>query len=545
MTWQRLAVCIIVMIAVIFIGRQAYGKYQEEQFYKNVKMMEIEVSPKDISHKQSDIFTSQYQEESQKQIDEWKNEEAYDLSDPLVVENAYGTFTTSLYYYAKTDTPSYVQCTIEAEGASKTKEILDTVSGDTYVKEHEYQIIGLVPGEKNKISLQFFNKDKRVFYKTYFYVSMPKDDVIPDIISKEKGDSKTQMSDGFFTLLGHDKTEAANIYFYDNEGSKRGRMPLNGYRTDRLLSISDELVYSYDVNKIAFMDRLGKITKTIDIGKYEFHHDFMYDKTSKSILCLANNTEKDTIEDTLIAVDLKNGKVTELIDFENLLSEMRSRAVQREGGKNTYGGTELDWLHLNSLDMIEDGQVIVSSREQSTLIKVKDIYKNPQIDYMIHSGSLYKGTEYEDLLLEQKGDFVGQAGQHTITMKRDSDLPEGQYYLYMFNNNMGNAATIPSFDWSLYPGVGTFEKGNHSYYYEYLVDEKAGTYKLTKKFSLPYSSIVSSVQHFGKTISFSSGMSKCFGEYDADGNMIKTFTYDAEKYSYRVLKYDFKDFYYR
>ena len=115
----------------------------------------------------------------------------------------------------------------------------------------------------------------------------------------------------------------------------------------------------------------------------------------------------------------------------------------------------------------------------------------------------------------------------------------------MFNNNFGNAATIPSFDWSLYPGVGTFAKGEHSYYYKYLVDEKKGTYELVQSFALPYSSIVSSVEQIGGNIAFSSGMSKCFGEYDSDGNMIRTFYYNANKYSYRILKYDFKGFYYR
>ena len=49
----------------------------------------------------------------------------------------------------------------------------------------------------------------------------------------------------------------------------------------------------------------------------------------------------------------------------------------------------------------------------------------------------------------------------------------------------------------------------------------------------------------GDNISFSSGMSKCFGEYDKEGKMIRTVYYDADKYSYRVLKYNFYGFYYR
>ena len=49
----------------------------------------------------------------------------------------------------------------------------------------------------------------------------------------------------------------------------------------------------------------------------------------------------------------------------------------------------------------------------------------------------------------------------------------------------------------------------------------------------------------GGNIPYSSGRSKIFGEYDGDGNLIKSFEYDAKQFSYRVLKYDFEGFYFR
>lgn len=89
--------------------------------------------------------------------------------------------------------------------------------------------------------------------------------------------------------------------------------------------------------------------------------------------------------------------------------------------------------------MINDKDAVFSSREESVIIKINNIYENPSIDYLIHSGSLYKGTKYEKLLLKQKGNFVGHAGQHTITVEHDASLPNGQYYLFMYNNNFGSA----------------------------------------------------------------------------------------------------------
>lgn len=151
-----------------------------------------------------------------------------------------------------------------------------------------------------------------------------------------------------------------------------------------------KIVYSYSLTDIAFVNRLGKVEKTLSLGKYELHHDFMYDEKRNELLCLVNDTDKDTIEDVLISVNIETGKVKKLVDFEKMMKSMRKRSVQRKGGKNTYGGTELDWLHLNSLDMINDKDAVFSSREESVIIKINNIYENPSIDYLIHSAPLYK-----------------------------------------------------------------------------------------------------------------------------------------------------------
>ena len=532
-------VLIALCAAAIFFGMRAYHNYKEEQFFQSVKQKEIKVTPKTIEHKQSDIFTDAYQKESDDQLKKWKKEKNYTFNKPLIVWNAYGTYTTSLYYYAKNDRASYAVCTVEAKeaGASVYKRTLKSVSGKKYVTTHEYQIKGLVPGAKNKITMEFFNEDGRAVGKTHFYVTTQRDDVIPAILKKNTGESKSKMSDGFFCLLGHDKANVSNVYLYDNNGVSRGRMPLNKYRTDRLLTIKGELVYSYDYNKIAFTNTLGKVTRTIDIGNYEFHHDFRYDKDHDKIICLVNNLDKDTIEDTIVQVDVKTGKTSLLFDCEKILPLMRKLAVQRKGGKNTYGGTELDWIHINSFDFLDDGNsLVLSSREQSAILKIKNIYTKPELDYVIHRGTIYNGTDIAKYQLKREGDFVPNAGQHTITVEYDKSLPKGQYYLYMFNNYYGRATSIPSFDWGMYPNVGKFQKGT-SYYSKFLVDEKNRTYKLAQQFTLPYSAIVSSVQHLGGNIPFSSGMSKTFGEYDKDGKLIKSFEYEADKYSYRVMKY--------
>ena len=70
----------------------------------------------------------------------------------------------------KSDRASYAVCTVEANeaDASPYKRTLKSVSGKKYVTTHEYQIKGLVPGAKNKITMQFFNEDGRAVGKNTF-----------------------------------------------------------------------------------------------------------------------------------------------------------------------------------------------------------------------------------------------------------------------------------------------------------------------------------------------------------------------------------------
>jgi len=327
-------------------------------------------------------------------------------------------------------------------------------------------------------------------------------------------------------LQNNGKAVDANVFLWDNNGVCRGRIPLNDYKTDRLLFIKNEMVYSYDINHLAFVNRLGKVTKTISLGDYQLHHDFMYDKHINKILCLVSINSKTTIEDSIISVDATSGQVKLLLDTEDVLPNIKNIATQEEnGGLNYSGTTDLDWIHVNSFDFVDDDSLILSNREQSSLIKVSNIYEKPELDYIIHYGTLYKGSDYVDKLLTRKGNLVAPAGQHTVTIEKDDSLP----------------------DWSSYKDLSPSSnpKTGTSYYSKYLVDEKNRTYTLAQEFKLPYSSIVSNVQHLDGNIPYSSGRSKIFEEYDKDGNLIKSFRYDALQFSYRVLKYNFKGFYFR
>ena len=465
---------------------------------------------------------------------------------PFIIYNPYGTNTcaVNVYYTTKEATSMEYTISVDEEGIPDFTRTAYSGQETGTTKTHEYQIIGLIPNEVNTVTMRSKNSVGEVVDEYTFTLTM--EGLVTDSQSKleiTEGDSTQEISEGLYAVLGHDKAYNANVYIYDNDGIIRSELPLRGYRSDRLLFIDDTMVYSYDFNKLVFVNSVGKIVRKINLGNYELHHDFEYDEINNTILLLANELGTDTIEDVIIRVDLEDGAVTKLVDMKDLIPEAKAMAIEPEEG-NTYGGDELDWIHLNALDIIDGKDLILSSREYSTIIRLNNVYEQPEIAYFISDETVWNGTAYEDYMLDKVGDFVSQAGQHTVTYFEDPSLPDNQYYLYMFNNNYKGARTRPDFDWSAYVGAGTYSKGDNSYLYQYLVDEENGAYELVKKVALPYSSIVSSTQYYKDNLVTSSGMSHCFNEYDSEGKLIREYKYTAEKYAYRVLKYSFDSFWF-
>lgn len=491
------------------------------------------------------IYDLTYQKEVESAIEKEKSNGNYTIEKPLAIVNPYGTSTTSLYLYFETEKEGQLEYTVridDDESQDFTRIMLND-GDDNMTKTHEYSLIGIVPGCKNIIALRLLDKEGNVIEQSSF--SIESGDFLVDTvpkIEKENGDSSEPLANGLYALLGHDKAFESNIYMYDNNANIRAEIVLDSYRTDKIEFVDDCMLYSYANNRFAFVNKLGQVEKIYGFEGYEMHHDFSYDEDHNSIITLVSEVGADTIEDMVLILNLDSEEMS-IIDMKDYLKECYESATwptEDDGSKSET----LDWLHLNTVDINTNGDIALSARESSTVIVMENIYDDPKIKYMIHGGSYYEDTEYEDLLLKQVGDFVPQAGQHTTTFVKNSNLSNGQYYMYMYNNNYASSKTIPGFDWSLYPGVGGYTKGENSMYYCYLIDEKKKTYELVDKILVPYSSIVSSTQQLGTHIVTSSGMAHCYNEYDQDGKMIAQFNYDSKKYAYRVFKYSFEGFWY-
>ena len=501
-------------------------------------------------------------------ISEAKDSATWTADNPLAVLNPFGTGSNGLYLYFTTDFETQVSYTIHVDDPEISDYTVaaknETLDADDEVdmtedaqsetepelsREHEFQIVGLVPGETNYVTLTVRGSRGNVRQSMTFSVTMPETQSgYPTRLEVTQGESDAELSDGLFAMV-RTNGYLGYAYFFDNEGVLRYEMVTEGLGLDRILEYGDDIVVCSSAYALARIDGLGRVVATYDLGGYELHHDINYAREG-TVIALAEHEDSTFVEDVVIEVDLATGEVTELLDFTELMRDFVDGYTHVIGPTDAFFWQvgEQDWIHLNTVDYDEaDDAIIVSSRETSTTIKVSDVHGDPELTYFIGDESYWEGTGYEDLSLAQVGDFKFQYGQHTVEFDGEGS-EEGTYYLLMYDNNYWANSTRSDY----YPDLdGTdvstdLYSGEASYVYRYLVDEEAGTYELVMSFAVPYSSIVSNVAHASSSENYvvNSGVANVYGEYDSDGVLIREYAYECTLQGYRTFKDDFIGFWY-
>lgn len=491
------------------------------------------------------VFDMVYQEVLQEKIDVLL-EESYSFSNPLMIYNLYGTNTLGLNIYFKTEEESKLSYTIHVDD----KEIpdfsrtLDNDSLNHLTKNHQYQLIGFVPGLKNEVTLELKDKDDKVIDTKKFTLDFTGISVnAEEKLEVKDGNSQEELTNGLYAMLGNDSDQQDYLALYDNDGILRMETEIRGYRSHRILFRNGKMYYSISQSKIAELNPLGQVTEIYNTGHYDLHHDYTFDDDG-NLIVLANNRKKKTEEDCIIKIDLDTKAVTEIIDFENMFKSYVETCTLDTTGVRDEGEDGLDWLHLNSIVWL-DGDVLLSSRETSSIIRVNNVETEPELVYILSDPKIWEDTEFSEYVYLKKGDFKIHAGQHSLNYEEGSE--DGVYTITFFDNNYGKTNSQPKFDYSKL-GIKNQDsfKGDSSYYYVYEVNENEKTFELVDSFEVLYSGIVSSVQPMDNgNIVVDSGTAGVFAEYDEDHNLIRQFKAKLNKYMiYRVFKYDFNDFWF-
>lgn len=503
----------------------------------------LQLVPQDIEQEGFTYYDEGVQERLHHVVEELKHNSdlEWTASMPLAILNPYGTGSNGLYLYFETDMATSVSYTVHVDGLADFSAEAADASGKDYTKTHEFQLIGLVPGEVNEVTLNISGKWGNTRQTIHFTVDMPETrSGYATQLEVTEGESAAAQADGLFAMMRVNGYLGYG-FFFDNDGVMRYEMVLEGYGLDRVLFCGDEILTCVSSSKLARINGLGQVTWVCSLGGYDLHHDIGWGADGE-VLALAEERGNDTVEDRLLSIDTETGEVTELVNFSALLQEYYgiTRPVAATDDFFWQAG-EWDWIHLNSLQyMPESDSVILSSRETSTILKVADLHGEPALDWLAGDERIWEGTAYEDACLAQEGGFVPQYGQHCVEYYADGE-EEGVYYLSLYNNNY---LSINSRDLELTVdgsvGRGLYGgEGDASQVYIYRIDENQRTFSLEESFDVPYSSIVSNGSLCGDgNWTVNSGVAMVFGEYDSTGALIRQYAYECTMQNYRTFKYE-------
>lgn len=517
------------------LDMQVYGLKKEDisedqtyPLYLSGNKKNVETFTKDAK----DIYNVKYSKSVKDKLNDKKKRGKYAVDDCLWAYNPFGTHELSLYLYFEASQVVSLRYTIHVEDEdipdfTRTAKLDESMTEN---KKMECIISGLVPDVKNYVILKFSDTSGKEVKRIVYTITPPSiEGDVQQKLAVTDGPSLSPLTNGLYLFLGHDtdnKKVAKKIYLYDNSGILRGAIPLLNNRANRVMYIDDQLFYNYSKNGFAKVSSMGQVMKTYTLEGYNIVNDFTYDGFG-SILSIVNKKGAKSKEDHVAALNLKTGKTTKLLNMGDLLKKVKQKSKDKK-----------DWIGLNSIEWAGSDSIIVSARELSGILKIRNISSvKPTIQYIIGDENVWTAQGRKKGLLNKyvidenadaltQDEFVSQYRQSHVSYSASETNTTDIYYLKMFNNNYLN------------------KKTKNSYYYKYLVDETTKTYNLVASFKIPFSAYDSSVQEYKENLIINSGTDCSVSEFDTEGKLVQELKYNAQTYTYRVFKEDFKNFWF-
>ena len=549
-----LMIVIFLLVAILYIIlKTLYSKNLEKNLKNkswinsNVKLIKESSINKNIYVVEKNEIINIYNMLYQKVISEKITslpEYNSDIDNLLMIYNPYGTNNNAVNIYFKTNDYYKLDYKIKVNGYSDFAKTPNNGKDSEYSKNHSYQLIGFVMGKKNFLTLTLTSKDgdKKEYNYTLDFSRYSIDTPNKLKVTSTKDD---EVTDGLFAILGDSREDNDYIHLVDNDGIVRSEIPIIGYRGLRLLFNNNNMYFNISEKRLVSVNRLGQVINKYYLGKYKLHHDYAFDEKEENLLILTSDTTKKSCEDSIIKLNLKTGKITDSFYLESVFKDVLEKAYYNEDEiPEQVESKGIDWMHINTINYLANDTVIISSRETSSIIKIKNIFTSPKIEYILGDETIWKNFKEKKYLYQKKGNFTISGGQHTVTHTKTDD--DSVYYLTMFNNNLGTSLTMPQVD---FKSIGLkysspTDKGV-SYYYKYKVDEKNKTFELVDSFKVPWSAYMSSSQEYKNNIIIDSASKCIFTERDSNGDTIRKYKFKCESSIYRVFKYDFVNYYFK
>ena len=355
---------------------------------------------------QKSLVTKQYE------LEKNYSAKGYTIEEPKVVLNPYGNSPlTALVLF---ETEEEVEPTIIVEGKSKLTTFKNTFSKS---KEHYLSIYGLYPDKENIVIINFGDITKEIKIKTE---KLPEDFILPTNVKKDE--SKLTNDLYFFTPSSKGYTCA-----YDINGDVRWYLTNYAlWKIDRLenghmLVSTERLINSpYYMTGLYEVDLLGKIYNEYNLpGGY--HHDY-YEMENGNLLIASDefNNDDGTVEDIVVEIDRKSGKIIKTFDIKDVLN-------MTDGKSENW--IDYDWFHNNSVWYDEKtNSITLSGRHQDAVINIS--YETGKLNWIIGDPTNWS-EDYQKYFFTPVGKkFEWQWSQHAAMV-----TPEGYIFILDNGNN--------------------------------------------------------------------------------------------------------------
>ena len=278
-------------------------------------------------------------------------------------------------------------------------------------KEHYLPIYGLFADTKNIVTISY-ELDGEEYEKE---IEIQTEALAKNVMEPTEMTVDTEYLGNAFYYMAPSGAVAPAIY--DTEGNVRWYLTqLGTWENSRLenghfIISTNRLVNTpYYTSGLYEMDLLGKVYNEWSLpGGY--HHDY-FEMANGNFLVASNNfgETNDTIEDYVVELDRKTGKVVKSWDMKKILP-------QDDLGNEGYSSD--DWFHNNSVWYDEaSNSILLSGRHRDAVIDID--YDDGSLNWIIGDKTGWP-EEYEKYFFTPEGDdFEWQWMQHAAKM-----TPEG------------------------------------------------------------------------------------------------------------------------
>lgn len=332
-----------------------------------------------------------------------------------------------------------------------------------YEKEHRIPIFGLRAGCCNEVTVQVLDMAGRIVRTNKLHLYTRE---LPDMLShmvhvqKHTKDSASPLT---FVYGGDAKypyafDENGEIRYYLNRNPKAyGLFPISQGRFLFLVKRFSAPSFANPHSVLCQeMDFFGRVIREYYVPE-GIHHDGCEMEPGGNLL-VASSSENEWVEDTLIEIERKTGKIVKRLCLTEIL------------GDHPYFDY-FDWAHINTVSYRPvDHTVLVCLRNLHTVLQLD--WRTNEICWMFSDPVVWNGTPYADKVLTPVGDISFSYQAHAAYwLESEEKQPGAKNPLILYDNH-----------WHKRRPVKGFDNDSKSYVRIYEIDEKGKTVSLRKSY---------------------------------------------------------------